>query len=66
VSVLIRRKKKRSLLGTIVKGVIGVIVLWLLIAATVPFFEHWVWFRFVLVCALGLGFLAITYILRTC
>lgn len=63
---LIPRKKKRSLVGTIIKAGTGVIILWLVIVAAFPFFEHWAWLKFFLICALGLGFLGITYILRTC
>lgn len=64
--VIIPRRKKKSLFGMVVKGAVAIIVLWLVIVLAFPFFEHWAWLKFFLICAVGMGFLGITYLLRTC
>ncbi|MGA2918818.1 hypothetical protein [Methanoregula sp.] len=47
-------------------GIIIIIIgLWLMIVFGFPAFEHWIYLRFFLICAMGFAFLGITYLLRT-
>jgi fatty acid desaturase len=59
------KKKKKSMFGKVIAGIFLLIGLWLIIVFAFPFFEHWVYLKFFLICAMGFAFLGITYLLRT-
>jgi hypothetical protein len=59
------KKKKKSILRKVIAGIFLLIGLWLIIVFAFPFFEHWVYLKFFLICAMGFAFLGITYLLRT-
>jgi len=63
--VLKPRRRKSTFFPRIMAGIIIVIGLWLVIVFAFPFFEHWVYLKFALICAMGFAFLGITYLLRT-
>jgi membrane associated rhomboid family serine protease len=64
-SVLKPRRRKSTLFPKLLAGIIIVIGLWLVIVFAFPAFEHWVYLKFALICAMGFAFLGITYLLRT-
>ena len=59
------KKRKTSIFGKVVAGVFLLIGLWLIIVSAFPFFEHWVYLKFFLICAMAFAFLGITYLIRT-
>jgi fatty acid desaturase len=62
----LREKKRKSrLFPRILAGITIIIGLWLVIVFAFPFFSHWIYLKFFLICAMGLAFLGITYLLRT-
>jgi len=64
-TVYIPRRKKRSPIGWIAAIVIAIAGLWVAIVFLFPFFEHWIYLKFFLVCIMAFAFLGISYLLRT-
>jgi fatty acid desaturase len=65
VLVLKPKRRKSRHFPRILAGITIIIGLWLAITFAFPVFEHWIYLRFFLICAMGFAFLGITYLVRT-
>jgi hypothetical protein len=60
------KARPKITIGKILSILILIAVLYVVLITTFDLFRHWPYFRFFLLCVMGLSFLIISYLIRFC